>query len=138
MQRPNARLFALLWCLRIVIALAGFALIPTSSFELKVGLPAIIQKVVPAFGTIVIVLALLPFLWFAVRRNQTWAKWVLFVAFVVSVLNFFLDGTTFQSARLPSSGVEFFSLLVEAVGFYFLMPTQWSVSRARDASRAAR
>jgi len=119
-MQKGVRLFGWLWCAHVFIAVGGMVLLPASALELKMGVTRDIQIGMSSFGTIVLTLLLLPFFYFAVWRRQEWAKWVLFAAFVLSILNFLLDATEWQAAFLPLTAVEFTSLIVEAAAFYFL------------------
>ena len=121
----NVRRFVWLWWGSVGIALAGVPLTPStnSSELLALGLTRADVMAIQVGSAAIIIALLLPFFWFAVWRRKNWARWVLLVAFAVSVpisLGLMALNPTFSPEDIPQTGIEFVSLLIEAAAFYFL------------------
>jgi uncharacterized membrane protein (DUF2068 family) len=61
---------------------------------------------------------LLPFLQLAVWKRKNWARWLLFVVFVIFLPILFVNHA-FRPDHLPMTAIGFASQLVEAAAFYF-------------------
>ena len=71
-------------------------------------------------GTMVLIFSvLLPFFWLAVWRRKNWARWVLLLAFAISVPFQFVNPSGIKFG-LPLEVVSTFSTAIEALAFVFI------------------
>jgi len=62
----------------------------------------------------------LPIFRLAVWGQRNWARWVLFVTFILSLPLLFADRRMLQPGHLPLTAYAFAGTLLQAVGFYWL------------------
>jgi hypothetical protein len=113
----NVRRFALLWWAAFLLGLIG---IPPTYVDVWTRAAVERQLLIAAVGGLAFLAILFPFFWLTVWRRRKWARWVLLLAFVVSLpVDFFVD-----LSRIPypltNIGVGLVSGLLELAAFYFL------------------
>lgn len=116
----NVKWFAWLWIISFLIALPELFLLPTPPVELaRAGLSrsAYIKLVIAVL--LLFMAIMLPFFQQAVWKRRNWARWVLFLVYVLALPLIFRGGM-FQSGQLSLTIFDFASNALEGVGFYFL------------------
>jgi hypothetical protein len=63
---------------------------------------------------------LLPIFRLAVWKRKNWARWTLFLLFVLSLPLIFVDRHMFRPDHLPLTLYEIMGTVIQAVGFYLL------------------
>ncbi|HEY3638394.1 MAG TPA: hypothetical protein VGK90_09600 [Rhizomicrobium sp.] len=116
----NVRRFLWLWWASFLIGAAEIPLTPPVSALDDLGITPSVQMSLSTVWTLLSLATLLPFLWFAVRRRKNWARWVLFVSYIISLPLVFLDPAMFSVRQLPLTAIELSSNILGAVAFYFL------------------
>ena len=116
----NIRRFVWLWVASFVLAPLALFFPPTlTPQEIQVGMTQNMVEVVSAVLLVLDLVIFLPFFWLVVWRQKSWARWVLFVPFVVSLpLGFAINASLPDSLLLNLSAVP--SAATLALAFYFL------------------
>ncbi|MBS0276754.1 MAG: hypothetical protein JSR81_03965 [Proteobacteria bacterium] len=116
----NVRLFAWLWMISFVVGSLGFQVPPLTPKEISLGATLGLKEVFVYGSVIVFFLILLPFYWLAVWRRKNWARWVLFIVFVISLPALFM-GPSMPNFHDPLVAMTVIaSLVIEALGFVFV------------------
>lgn len=116
----NVRWFAWLWAISCLTLVPEVLLMPPlDAAASRAGITRPVELAATAGMGILIILVQLPFFWLAVWKRRNWARWLLFVLFVTSVLSLFVTPHAFDQNFLPMATVAFAGTLVEVVAFYF-------------------
>ncbi|QIB65067.1 hypothetical protein [Kineobactrum salinum] len=116
----NIWLFSLLWWAHQIVAIVSVFFLPESTFLTDHDIGPEAQLIMGSVGKILVALVLLPFFLAIVLWRQKWARWVLLVSFILSIANLLLDPAGLQAANLPSTFIQYLSVLIGAVAFFFL------------------
>lgn len=117
----NVKLFAWIWIISALLAFPGILLTPQWMVERARMAHRWSGEVKLMIGAELLLLAvLLPFFQLAVWGRKNWARWVLLLAFIVSLPLLFFEPRMFREDYLPQTLYMFAGTLLEAVGFYFL------------------
>jgi hypothetical protein len=114
----NVKWFAWLWVFSFLLAFPELFLMPPLLPPLPPGIRSGVVKLTIA-GMFLLLVMLLPIFQLAVWGRKNWARWVLFLAFVLPSPLLF-ERHMFRSDHLPLTIYEFAGTLVEALSFYFL------------------
>ena len=117
----NVRRFAWLWWISILIAACSILLSPfTDPALVKAGISQPSEVEFDFVVIAVMITLLVPFFWLAVSRQKNWARWVLFIFFVVTtIMNLFQNPTPHADNHILTA-MEGATWLAEAVAFFFL------------------
>ena len=113
----NVKRFALLWVSSFLIQLPTIFLQPTSDAA-TLGISSAADQKLAAAGFLLFAV-LLPFLLLAVWKRKNWARWLLFVVFLVCLPLLFVS-PEFQPDYIAGTALAFLSQVAEAVGSYFV------------------
>jgi hypothetical protein len=114
----NVKRFAWLWVISFLFQIPGIFLLPPDAAATRLGIShAAEQKLSAAIG-ILFFAVLLPFLQLAVWKRKNWARWLLFVAYIIFLPILFMNHA-FRPDHLPMTTIGFASQLIEAAAFYF-------------------
>ena len=113
----NVKLFAWLYAVSCVIGLVLAFLMPPPPVGSDISYSAEIAIMIGA--AVILELIVLPFFWLAVWRRRNWARWVLFVLFVITLPMIFIP-TPHEANFLPMTKVAIGETIIQAIAFYFV------------------
>lgn len=117
----NVKRFAWIWVISALLAFPEILLTPPWIVERARMARILSGEVKLMLGATLLLLAILfPFFQLAVWGRKNWARWVLLLAFLVSLPLLFIEPRMFREDYLPQTIYAFAGTLLEAVGFYFL------------------
>lgn len=117
----NVKRFAWIWIISALLAFPEILLTPPVLVERARMARHWSGEVKLMIGAMLLLLAIFfPFFQLAVWGRKNWARWVLLLAFAVSLPLLFLEPRMFRDDYLPQTLYGFAVTLLEAVGFYFL------------------
>jgi hypothetical protein len=118
----NVRIFALLWSASWLTAIPQFFLLPNpDAAAQRIGITRSAEEVIALVTYAVMSAIFFPPFWLAVWKRKNWARWFLFIGFLVFLPLAFVHPDTFGSEdSLPLLTIEFAGLVMEVAAFYFI------------------
>src|ERR1700733_8075042 len=116
----NVQRFAWLWGAPFLISLIAIPFLPLDPSLVSHGMTRS-KWMAPAAVIAVFLMAIyLPFFWLAVWRRKNWARWLLFVVFIMSLPLLFRNPKALVSDHLPFTIMGFGTAFIQIVAFFFL------------------
>ena len=86
----------------------------------RLGITRLAEMIAELNAGILLLAVLLPVFWQAVWKRKNWARWVLFLAFIISPPLPFLEGSKLlRPDYIPMTVILFSGIVVEIAAFYF-------------------
>jgi hypothetical protein len=133
----NVRIFAWLWGASWLTGIPQLFLLPTpDAVSQRIGVTRSVEEVIALVTYAVMTAIFLPPYWLAVWKRKNWARWFLFVGFVVFLPLVFVHPHTFGSENsLPLLTIEFAGLVMEVAAFYFIFTGDARAWFSREISK---